>query len=86
MSRIDDFVNKRIPGSMPLKAFVAAVLFCSAVAYPVFSKSPEESRQGHDYMSSDKPEVIRATQEQQRREYRQKRKAAEEAAQGKKSE
>jgi hypothetical protein len=77
MSRIDDFINKRIPGSMPLKAFVAAVLVCSVVAYPVFSKPPEESRQGHDYMSSDKPEAIRATQEQLRKQYRQKRKQAE---------
>jgi predicted nucleic acid binding AN1-type Zn finger protein len=84
MSRIDDFVNKRIPGSMPLKAFVAAVLFCTAVAYPVFSKSPEESRQGHDYMSSEKPEAIRSSQEQLRKEYRQKRKEAELADLGKK--
>jgi hypothetical protein len=77
MSRVDEFVNKRIPGSMPLKAFLAEVLVCSVVAYPVFSKPPEESRQGHDYMSSDKPEAIRATQEQLRREYRQKRQQAE---------
>jgi hypothetical protein len=75
MSRIDAFI-KRIPGSLPLKSFVAACVVCAVTAYPVFSKSPEESRQGHDYMSSDKPEVIRSTQEQLRKEYRQQRNAA----------
>jgi hypothetical protein len=74
MSRIDTFIQ-RIPGSLPLKSFIAACLVCSVAAYPVFIKSPEQSRQGHDYMSSDKPEVIRATQEQLRKEYRHQRNA-----------
>ena len=86
MSRIDNFINKRIPGSMPLKAFVASVIVCAAAAYPVFKKPPEESRQGHDYMSSEKPEAIRASQEQLRKEYRRKRNEAEEAEKSKKSE
>jgi hypothetical protein len=76
MSPIDNFINKRIPGSIAFKSFAAAVLLCSAVAYPVFKKPPEESRQGHDYLSSDKPEVIRASQEQLRKEYRQNRNKA----------
>ena len=57
---------QKIPGSVPLKAFGAAVLICSATAYPIFKKPAEDSRQGHDYMSSDKPESIRASQEQLR--------------------
>jgi hypothetical protein len=76
MSRIDAWVQ-RLPGSVPFKSFVTACAICAIVAVPVFQKKPEESRQGHDYMSSEKPEIIRATQEQLRKEYRhQKRNAA----------
>lgn len=81
MTRIDDLVQ-RIPGSIPLKAFVAACVVSAALAYPVFSKAPEQSRQGHDYMSSEKPEIIRSTQEQLRKEYRHQRNANIAAASG----
>lgn len=63
----------KLPGSVSFKAFSLAVLISAAAAYPVFKKPAEESRQGHDYMSSDKPEAIRASQEQLRKEYRRKR-------------
>ena len=74
MSRIDTLIQ-RLPGSLPFKSFIAACVVCTVVAYPVFKKPPEESRQGHDYMSSEKPEIIRATQEQLRKEYRHQRNA-----------
>ena len=74
MSRIDAWIQ-RLPGSIPFKSFVAACLVCAAAAYPVFQKPPEESRQGHDYLSSEKPEIIRSTQEQLRKEYRHQRNA-----------
>jgi hypothetical protein len=79
MSRLESIVQK-IPGSVPFKAFSTAILLCTVAAYPVFSKPPEQSRQGHDYLSSDKPEAIRASQEQQRREYRHQRNQQKEKA------
>ena len=80
MTRFDAFIQ-RLPGSIPFKSFVAACIVCTAAAYPVFSKPPEESRQGHDYMSSEKPEAIRSSEEQLRREYRDQRRAKFAAAQ-----
>ena len=74
MSRVDAWIQ-RLPGSLPLKSFVAACIVCTVVSYPVFQKKPEESRQGHDYLSSEKPEIIRSTQEQLRKEYRHQRNA-----------
>jgi hypothetical protein len=74
---MDKFVNK-LPGSTPVKAFVAAVALCGLFAIPVFRSS--ETRQGHDYMSSEKPEAIIASQEKLRREFRHKRREQEEAA------
>ena len=72
MSRLDAALLK-LPGSVAAKAFTVSVLLCVASAVPIFRKPPEQSRQGHDYMSSEKPEVIRATQERLRKEYRHKR-------------
>jgi hypothetical protein len=77
MSRFDAVLQK-LPGSLAAKAFGVATVVIAAAAYPVFSKPPEKSRQGHDYMSSDKPEAIRASQEKQRKEYRHKRNAEKE--------
>lgn len=57
---------KKIP--VQARAFAAAVVIVGALAVPVFW-SPE-SRQGHDYLSSEKPEAIRAGQERLRKEYR----------------
>jgi hypothetical protein len=71
-SRLEAALHK-LPGSVPFKAFTAALVLSAVAAYPVFSKPPEQSRQGHDYLSSDKPEAIRASQEQQRKEYRHQR-------------
>ena len=72
MSRVDAFVNK-LPGSLPFKAFCGAMVLCAITAYPVFKQKPEDSRQGHDYMSSEKPEQVKSTQEQLRKEYRRNR-------------
>lgn len=72
MTRFDAVIQS-LPGSVAFKAFAAAVLLCSAAAYPIFRKPPEETRQGHDYLSSEKPESIRASQEHLRKEYRRKR-------------
>ena len=80
MTRFDGFIQ-RLPGSIPFKSFVAACIVCTAAAYPVFRKPPEESRQGHDYLSSEKPEAIRSSEEQLRREYRDQRRAKFAAAQ-----
>jgi hypothetical protein len=74
MSRMDSWIQQ-LPGSIPFKSFVAACVLCTVIAIPVFQKKPEESRQGHDYLSSEKPEIIRATQEQLRKEYRHQRNA-----------
>lgn len=62
---------RRIP--VWAQSFGTAVAICALAAVPVFAKAPKDSRQGHDYLSSDKPESIRATQEQLRKEYRHQR-------------
>jgi hypothetical protein len=74
---MDRWVQK-LPGSMGTKVGVAAVLVIGALGYPIFygasSKSlAAGSKQGHDYLSSEKPEAIRAGQEQARKLYRQQR-------------
>ena len=72
---MDNFV-KKIPGSVAVKSFVASTVIVALLAYPVFGISTE-TRQGHDYLSSEKPEAIRAGQERLRKEYRHNRNARE---------
>lgn len=57
---MDDFV-KKLPGSPRVKAFVTASVICAALAVPVFGG--KEGRQGHDYMSQEKPEAVRQVEE-----------------------
>lgn len=68
---MDRFVSK-LPGSPAVKAFVASTVVVGLLAIPVFGAS-KEGRQGHDYFSQEKPEVIRVGQEQQRKLERQAR-------------
>lgn len=65
---MDRFLQK-LPGSTPLKAFVVAGIITATLAYPVFRT--QQTRQGHDLFSQEKPEVIAAGQERARREQRQ---------------
>jgi hypothetical protein len=67
MSRFDTWVQ-RLPGSIPVKSFGFSFIVCAILAYPVYKST--ESRQGHDYLSSDKPEAVAAGQEKLRREQR----------------
>ena len=60
---------KKIPGSVAVKSFVASTVIVALLAYPVFGISTE-TRQGHDYLSQDKPEAIRSGEERRRRENR----------------
>lgn len=46
---------------------LGSTLIIGGSAYPVFFKS---TRPGHDLFSSDKPEVIRESQDAKRKEYR----------------
>ena len=70
MSRLDSLLQ-RLPGSTAAKALVFSVAICGALAIPVFKKGT--GRQGHDYLSSERPEAITAGQERQRRDQRLKR-------------
>ena len=72
---MDNFI-KKLPGSHGLKVFVASALSIGLLAVPVFRQS--KAHAGHDYLSSERPEAIRAGQEQARRELREKRKAEKE--------
>lgn len=71
MSRVDAWLT-RLPGSVAAKSFGISVIVCTALAYPVFSKS--NGRQGEDLFSSEKPEVVASGQEKIRRQQRLKRK------------
>jgi hypothetical protein len=64
---IDDALA-RLPGSPRFKGFVTAWVVVGLIAIPVFRKS--SGRQGEDYLSSEKPETIRAGQEELRKQYR----------------
>lgn len=66
-TRFDTFVQ-RLPGSIAAKSFGFSVFVCAALAYPVYKST--EGRQGHDYLSSEKPEVVASGQEKLRREQR----------------
>jgi hypothetical protein len=77
---VDDFIQL-LPGSnLKVKGFVTAIAVTILMAVPIFG-GQQQTRQGHDYMSSDKPESIRAEQERQRKEYRQSRKNKEQQQQ-----
>lgn len=69
MSRIDAAIAK-LPGSSVTKAAITAFAICGALAYPVFRS--EEGRQGHDYLSSERPEAVSAGQDHMRKENRKK--------------
>lgn len=71
VGKVDDALLK-LPGGLRIKGFVVACSIVVAISIPVFYKS--SGRQGHDYLSSDKPEAIHAGQEEMRRQYRQQRK------------
>jgi hypothetical protein len=64
---IDDTLA-RFPGSARTKGFVAAWTVVALMSIPVFRNS--SGKQGHDYLSSEKPEAIRAGQEELRKQYR----------------
>jgi hypothetical protein len=66
-TRFDTFMQ-RLPGSVAAKSLGFSVLVCAALAYPVYKST--EGRQGHDYLSSEKPEVVASGQEKLRREQR----------------
>ena len=68
MSLVDQWVN-RLPGSVGWKAFGTAVVITVACAIP-FMNGMGDKRQGHNIFSSDKPEVIAAQQDQERRQQR----------------
>lgn len=70
MSRFDAWVQK-LPGPIYAKAFAFSAVTCAVLAYPVFKG--RNVRQGHDYLSSERPEAITAGQERMRREERLKR-------------
>lgn len=59
-----DRLISKIPGSTPVKAFVTSIVICGVLAIPVFY---DDSRQGHSYFSSEKPEAIAAQQDQLRK-------------------
>ena len=63
-----DSIIKKIPGSVPVKSFLGALLISGALAYPVFKT--KNVKQGHDLFSQDKPEAIQAGQERARRDQR----------------
>jgi len=69
MSPIDTYLAK-FPGSPALKAAVVSFTIVGALAYPVFRS--KEGRQGHDYLSSERPEAISASQDRLRKENRKK--------------
>jgi len=62
---IDNYIRS-LPGSPAMKAAVASGLIIAVISVPVFFVS-KEGRQGHDYFSQEKPEAIRAGEEQQRK-------------------
>lgn len=64
---LDDRLAK-YPGSVATKAFLASLVVSGVVATSAYKYSTR--KQGHDYFSSDKPEVIRAGQEELRKQYR----------------
>lgn len=71
MSRIDAWLARsKLPGSPAAKAAVTAVAITALLAYPVFRS--REGRQGHDYLSSERPEAVSAGQDRARRENRRK--------------
>ena len=67
-----DGLLARLPGSTSVKAVVAAFALTGAFAYPVFFRS-KETRQGHDYLSSERPEAVSAGQDRLRKENRKRR-------------
>lgn len=68
---IDDRIARLPGGSLRMKGFIAAWSIVGVLAIPVFYNS--SGRQGHDYLSSEKPEAIHAGQEELRKQYRQQR-------------
>ena len=68
---IDERLRNIPGGNTRTKGFVAAVIVVGILAIPVFTKS--SGKQGHDYLSSEKPEDIRASQEELRKQYRNQR-------------
>jgi len=67
MSPIDTFLAK-LPGSSVAKAALTSIALTAILAYPVFRST--EGRQGHDYLSSERPEAISAGQDRARKENR----------------
>ncbi len=67
---VDNFIRK-LPGSIPVKAFLAGTGFCVALALPNFIKG--DGQQGHDYFSSEKPEIVAQQQDKFRKELREQR-------------
>ncbi len=68
-SEMDKLISK-IPGPHTAKVLVASTAVIGLLAVPVFRSG--DGRQGHSYLSQEKPEAITAWSEQMRRERRQK--------------
>lgn len=66
---MDNLINK-IPGPHSVKVLVASAAVIGFMGVPIFRSG--DGRQGHSYLSQEKPEAISARSEQLRREHRQK--------------
>ena len=59
---------QRLPGSRGTKVLATTLLIVVGTGYQTFRKG--NGRQGEDLFSQDRPESIRAAEEQQRRQWR----------------
>jgi hypothetical protein len=66
---IDNLVNK-LPGSIKAKAAFLSFAVVGILSIPVFNKTKEQRKQGHEYFSQEKPEQVAAGQEANRRRMR----------------
>jgi len=57
---------KRVPGGQNAQVFFGTSLLLGIAAIPIIRK---ETRAGHDYFSQEKPEAIAQHQEQQQKQY-----------------
>jgi len=64
---MDRFLAK-LPGSTPQKAAVVSFCLIAALGYPVFSKDNDaNNKQGHNYLSQERPEFVASGQEKLRK-------------------
>jgi len=64
-----------------VKVFVAVSTILAVSAYPIFKEPKQGAKQGEHYFSQERPEAIHKAQEQQRKDYKAKERARQEAKQ-----